>query len=50
MDINWDNATLDDVPPMMPNYATCRIFDENEESLLSKNFIKSAQLHHELIP
>lgn len=50
LDINWDHATLDDLPPMSPNYATRQIFDENEESLLANYLIKCAQLHHGLTP
>ncbi|KAL3275137.1 hypothetical protein HHI36_019906, partial [Cryptolaemus montrouzieri] len=49
-DINWNEATIVDVPKMGPNYNVRQIFSPNEEEMLAGYLIKCARLHHGLPP
>lgn len=48
--INWEEATLTDVPRMVPNYNVRQVFTEKEEGLLVDYLQKCSRLHHGLPP
>lgn len=50
VDIEWETATLLDVPAMSPNYQVRQIFDAVEEDMLNDYLRTSSRLFHGLTP
>lgn len=48
--IDWNNASLFEIPRMCPNYNVRQVFSEQEETILSDYLKQCARLHHGLPP